>query len=351
MASVYKIASGWRAQVRVKGKPTTSKVFPTKREAQIWARDEETLVSKSPSNDPMMTFSEILAKYKAHARPGGKSKQYALQRLDKYWGSWRMAEINSGAISDYAKQRRDSGRAPSTVLADLSYLNTVLAHGGVLAGNREAQVARLELKAATASLRHTGTIADSTERERRPTDEELSQLIRWFSTQSRTALPMADIVLFAIATCMRQGEIVGPGGIKWEDLDIKQRTIWVRKRKDPKRPGGRDDLVPLVKGHVTFEGNPVDPVTLMERQATGYVRKGSVFPFREQRVCDMFAFACEKLHIHDLHFHDLRHDGISRLFEAGYDIPQVSAISGHRSWKNLKRYTHLRPKLVAPKRA
>jgi hypothetical protein len=43
-----------------------------------------------------------------------------------------------------------------------------------------------------------------------------------------------------------------------------------------------------------------------------------------------------------LHFHDLRRDGVSRLFEMGKGIPQAASVSGHRSWQNLKRYTHLR---------
>jgi len=38
----------------------------------------------------------------------------------------------------------------------------------------------------------------------------------------------------------------------------------------------------------------------------------------------------------------LRHDGVSRLFELGWNIPHVAAVSGHRSWSSLKRYTHLR---------
>ena len=55
-------------------------------------------------------------------------------------------------------------------------------------------------------------------------------------------------------------------------------------------------------------------------------------------------FACKKLNIEDLHFHDLRHDGISRMFvPGGYSIPEVAAVSGHKSWKNLQRYTQIRP--------
>ncbi|MET3579963.1 hypothetical protein ABID19_002994 [Mesorhizobium robiniae] len=38
----------------------------------------------------------------------------------------------------------------------------------------------------------------------------------------------------------------------------------------------------------------------------------------------------------------MRHDGVSRLFELGFNIPKVASNSGHRSWTSLKRYTHLR---------
>ena len=44
----------------------------------------------------------------------------------------------------------------------------------------------------------------------------------------------------------------------------------------------------------------------------------------------------------DLHFHDLRHEAVTRLFERGLNIAEVSAISGHKELKMLQRYTHLR---------
>ena len=46
--------------------------------------------------------------------------------------------------------------------------------------------------------------------------------------------------------------------------------------------------------------------------------------------------------VEDLHFYDLRHEGVSRLFEVDWDIPRVSSVSGHRDWNSLRRYTHLR---------
>ena len=44
----------------------------------------------------------------------------------------------------------------------------------------------------------------------------------------------------------------------------------------------------------------------------------------------------------ELHFHDLRHEAVSRLVEGGLSDQQVAAISGHKSMQMLKRYTHLR---------
>ena len=59
-------------------------------------------------------------------------------------------------------------------------------------------------------------------------------------------------------------------------------------------------------------------------------------------VTAAFIAACRACSIENLHFHDLRHDGVSRLFEAGYTIPEVAVVSGHKSWKHLQRYTNLR---------
>ena len=66
-----------------------------------------------------------------------------------------------------------------------------------------------------------------------------------------------------------------------------------------------------------------------------------IFPFTTDAISANFTRACRLLGIEDLHFHDLRHEGISRLFEMGWTIPQVASVSGHRSWQSLKRYTHL----------
>lgn len=67
-----------------------------------------------------------------------------------------------------------------------------------------------------------------------------------------------------------------------------------------------------------------------------------IFPCSTDAINAAFTRGCKILGIADLRFHDLRHEGISRLFEMGRTIPQVAAVSGHRSWTSLKRYTHIR---------
>ena len=63
---------------------------------------------------------------------------------------------------------------------------------------------------------------------------------------------------------------------------------------------------------------------------------------RGEAISANFTRACQLLGITDLHFHDLRHEGASRLFEMGWTIPQAASVTGHRSWQSLQRYSHLR---------
>jgi site-specific recombinase XerD len=43
----------------------------------------------------------------------------------------------------------------------------------------------------------------------------------------------------------------------------------------------------------------------------------------------------------DLHFHDLRHRATASFFRMGLDIPQVSLLTGHKTWTMLRRYTKI----------
>jgi integrase len=99
--------------------------------------------------------------------------------------------------------------------------------------------------------------------------------------------------------------------------------------KDPEKKKDNDILCDL----------PPEAIAIIESMPR---TAPEIFPFSTDAISAAFTRVCQFLEIDDLHFHDLRHEGISRLFEMGKTIPQVAAVSGHRTWNSLKRYTHLR---------
>ena len=49
-----------------------------------------------------------------------------------------------------------------------------------------------------------------------------------------------------------------------------------------------------------------------------------IFPFKPKSIGAAFTRCVQFLGIDDLHFHDLRHEATSRLFEKGYPIQEVA---------------------------
>ena len=344
MASIYRLGTKWRAQVRLKDKPAQSQVFDTKAEATAWARSLEGSLHKSNGGGEFTFYSDIHQQYFETLKRVGYTKQQVCKKLLEYWKDFRLGEITTSTVSSYAVKRQRDGLSPSTVMTELVYMGVVLQHGGILANNQDALRAKLSLSGAVKTLRNVGVVGDSRKRKRRPTDEELGQLRDYFLNRPRSQVPVWEIILFAIGTCMRLGEIVGAGGVVWPDVDEARRTLTIRGRKDPTDPDGFDQTIPLLTGHAVVLGQVIDPLAIMLRQQSVYRRTGRVFPHSLNSVGLPFSKACKELGIEDLHFHDLRHDGISRMFvPGGYSIPEVAAVSGHKSWKNLQRYTQIRP--------
>jgi len=149
---------------------------------------------------------------------------------------------------------------------------------------------------------------------------------------------MTRIVQFAIATAMRLDEICRAD---WSDLDIDRRMLLIRDRKDPRNKAGNDQRIPL------FAATGFDAWALVMAQAKLLGKaKGPIFPYNSKSVGTAFRRACADADVKDLHFHDLRHEGTSRLFEVGLSIEQVALVTGHKDWKMLRRYTHIRPEAL-----
>nr|WP_254447907.1 site-specific integrase [Ruegeria arenilitoris] len=239
-------------------------------------------------------------------------------------GNTTIASLNAVTLRDYVESRKSDGVTGATLAADLSNLSSVLKwarHVKNLDINIDlAKNARQSLSAERIDTR-------SVERDRIPTEAEIKALCDYFENNPRQKIPMAEIIRFAASSAMRLGEICR---IRIEDISWNERSVIIRQRKDPRRKLRNDQEVPLVG--VAYD--------IARRQAEGRT-EGRLFPYSAASASTAFTRAVNKLGIEDLHFHDLRHLGITELFRAGLSTPLVAVVSGHKDWKHLKRYTNL----------
>src|SRR6185437_6874257 len=129
--------------------------------------------------------------------------------------------------------------------------------------------------------------------------DEIQRLIAYWSPNPRQHIPMIDLMLFAIASAMRLGEIVR---LQWEDLDEKNRTVLIRARKHPRKKAANNQKVPLPLGPCVIGGKVIDPLDLMLRQSSAWRREGRIFPHASQSVSTAFQRATAAVGVEDLHF-------------------------------------------------
>lgn len=232
-------------------------------------------------------------------------------------GDVPVDRLTSAELTGWCRRRASEGAGPYTISMELSKLGTVLRFAGVALGLPSSDV----IERTRPMLAHLGLVGSGRRRERRPLQSELDSIIE------KLPESYADIVRFAVATAMRRGEIAT---IRWADLNDVKRTVLIRDRKHPRQKIGNDQVVPLLG----------DAWDIVQRQPRGDER---IFPVFAGSVSRLFLDACRACGITDLHFHDLRHEGTSRLFEQGFTIEQVALVTGHQDWRHLRRYTNLRP--------
>lgn len=332
MASIINIKGRWRAQVRRKGHPAYTETFATKAQAQEWARRLEAQIDagKRPEGRSVIgrayLVSDAIQEYRrlrAHSRPiaDDSNDHYTLKRLSRHLGEMDVFALSVDDLVGFARVRAEEGAGPYTVNMDVGKLGTVLR---LVSG-----VKHLNLPDVVASARpvldHLGLIGGGGKRDRRPNDDELAHILAWL--EDNKGLLFADALRFAVLTAMRRSEFCR---VVWEDVDAERRMVLVRQRKHPRSKKSNDEWVPLLHG--AWE--------LIQAQPT---RSGRIFPTSPSTVSKYFRQACEALSIPDLQLRDMRHEGVSQLFEYGYSIPEVALVSGHKKWETLKRYTQLKP--------
>lgn len=135
---------------------------------------------------------------------------------------------------------------------------------------------------------------------------------------------MKALLIVAIETGMRRGEILG---LRWSDISHNRRVITLTMTKNG---SGRE--VPL---------SPRAFDVLAEWKTQADVDQQRVFPMAPGSLEQAWYRLLLRADVGGLRFHDLRHEAVSRLFERGLNVIEVSSISGHKELRMLRRYTHL----------
>ena len=333
MASFRKRGSGgWQAQVRRKGYPPQTKSFRTRAAAAQWVRsievemDQGLFVSRSKADTT--TVAELLERYlreRTVRKKGAGPESCRIRALLRHPLAKRyVGTVRGGDIARYRDERllevtEGSARRELTILSQMF------------------TIARKEWEIYVNNpVREIELPAPSTARCRRlqdgPTESD-SEEIRLLSACQKCRNPyLLPVVKLAIETAMRQSELVG---MHWQHIDLHRRTIFL-----PETKNGYSRSVPLS--------------TVAVGVLTGLPRgiRGDVFPgLTTMAIKKAFSRATRRAGIEDFHFHDLRHEATTRLFERGLNIMEVSTITGHRDLGMLRRYTHLKAEDLAKKLA
>lgn len=319
----------YTAQIRLKrdGRVvhSESKTFERKAIAQKWMTSREADLQRpgalSTGPDPLL--SSVIEKYLSESSgPIGRTKRRVLEAVAAAKvGKLKCSDVTSVTLVDWVSALECS---PATRLTYVSHLSPVFKVAQAAWGY---PLAKQQIEDAKVVLKKLGTTGKSVERKRRPTMDELNKILEYFRAveqRNPNALPMVALIVFSIFSGRRQGETCR---ILWSD--VEPGRVLVRQMKDPEKKMTNNvycDLTPEAERIIKAQRR------MDER----------IFPCNAPSVSMSFVRACKVIGIEDLTFHDLRHEAASRLFEMGWTIPRVAAVTGHATWQSLQRYSHVR---------
>ena len=333
MATIIKTPSKtWKAMIRKRGWPTAIKTFRTKRDAQDWARRIEDEMVRGAYIDragsDRLLLGDALDRYLSEVSSTkrdttAKAEHRKAKVLKEHLGTYSLVAITPGLVAEYRDERLESGMSNDTVrleLALLSHLFTIAI--------KEWQMGLLYNP--VANIRKP---APGKGRDRRLSSGEEQSLLKACDSYSNPMLGW--VVRVALYTGMRAGEIKS---LTRPQVDLDKRTVYLSETKN-----GSTRTVPLtLQATEVFREALNHPIRILDTELIfwGEPKRNGVRGSYEYHPA--WGWALRKAGIKDLRFHDLRHEAVSRLVEAGLGDQEVSAISGHKSMQMLKRYTHLR---------
>lgn len=333
MATFVKTDSGtWKAIIRKQGWPITSKTFRTKRDATDWARSAEDEMVRgvfiSRVGAERLTVKDALQRYLKEITPAKKpttqrSESTTAGHLISFLGKYSLAALSSELVASYRDHRLAAGKSNNTVRIELAMLSNLFT---------------IAIQEWGLGLTHNPVAAirkpsPGKGRDRRLNADEESRLFEAILQHSN---PMLNwIVRIAIETGMRQSEITN---LRIYQVDLSSRVI---RLDDTKNNSPR--TVPLtIEATALFKLALENPARPMTTDLMFFGEPGKDGKRRPYQFTKIWSGIKQELGITDLHFHDLRHEAVSRLVERGLSDQEVASISGHKSMQMLRRYTHLR---------
>lgn len=348
MAYIEQRKTGWMAQIRRKGMRTISRTFDLKADAESWAREIEREVQRGNvaalrDDAGRTTFAEIADRYTADVIPGlrGKSAGAYVRAARERFGPLFLSAIRGVEVADWASDLMRSGLSAQTAIHHVNAVAAVFTYA----------TKRLSISLPAGNpARSIPLPALPKSRDRRLRPGEIDALLPAADATKRTP-QLRPMILLAVETSMRLGELLD---LEWSHIDLVKRTAHLAKTKN-----GESRTVALSNA-------AVDALRVL--QAKPRRRDGRVFnwaasdSFEKSWVrCKARARAAYRANcaargvnpdpafLADLHFHDLRHEATSLLFEKGLGIMEVASMTGHKTLAMLMRYTHIEAEKLAAK--
>lgn len=327
MASIQKRNGSYRVRVKHQGQIIESKTFTNKPEAFDWGKQIEAKLRlglylepnkrDKPSQDVLFDVAAIhyIKTHSIHKKIV-RCETSRLQILIKRWGSLPISKVDKSEVITLRDDLLRMGRSGETIN---HYFNTISKLFQMLNDEWDLDIAN--------PIKGIKRMPPSQGRTKRVNVELESILL---SGCEQLSLPLLrSIIQFAIQTGMRRGEIMG---LSWADVDLPNRKAYLHQTKN-----GEPRQVPLTRqAMVVLEALSKD--------------EEKVFPMGMDALRSQFTRLKEYAKgqwngvginpFDDLRFHDLRHEALSRLSDAGLNVIELSHISGHRTLGMLKRYTH-----------
>jgi len=326
MATIRRRDSGrWQGIVRIAGLKPLSRTFRNYADAKSWANQTNAQIERgdlAAGSDVLRrtSLASLLERYRDRVTPKkrGKSKEKALINalLRHPFTRLSLSALTPQYFTEYRDLRVQTVRA-ATINRALAILNQVYrlarSEWGIPVSNPLVGIRRPK---------------PDKSRDRRFEPGELEQLLKAADECRNKAV--RPIIEFAIETAMRRSEIIW---IKWSHVDLKKSVLHI-----PVTKTGTPRTIPLSSKALS--------ILAMQKND-----RPQPFP----TTINAFDMAWKRLigrsGLSDFHFHDLRHEAITRFFEMGLSVPEVALISGHKDYRMLARYTHLRAEDVAAKLA